>query len=146
MSEKEKIIRFIEENELENKVKLVGYLGQNEIKSYIRNARFIVVPSIWYENCPYSILETMEIGKPIIGSRIGGIPELIENEKNGYLYKYDDVKELSERMEKLFTNTDIVRNQGEMSRKIYEMKYSEDIYYNEIMKIYNTLVKEKKNV
>jgi glycosyltransferase involved in cell wall biosynthesis len=144
--EKEKIIRFIEENELENKVKLVGYLGQNEIKSYIRNARFIVVPSIWYENCPYSILETMEIGKPIIGSRIGGIPELIENEKNGYLYKYDDVKELSERMEKLFTNTGIVRNQGEMSRKIYEMKYSEDIYYNEIMKIYNTLVKEKKNV
>ena len=144
--EKEKIIRFIEENELENKVKLVGYLGQNEIKSYIRNARFIVVPSIWYENCPYSILETMEIGKPIIGSRIGGIPELIENEKNGYLYKYDDVKELSERMEKLFTNTSIVRNQGEMSRKIYEEKYSEDIYYNEIMKIYNTLVKEKKNV
>ena len=37
----------------------------------------VIVPSIWYENCPYSVLETLAIGKPIIGSWIGGIPELV---------------------------------------------------------------------
>lgn len=144
--EKDKIIEFIKENNLEDRVRLVGYLNQKEIKNYIRNSRFVVVPSIWYENCPYSILETMEIGKPIIGSQIGGIPELIENEKNGFLYKYNDINELSEKMKILFTDTKIVKNQSKMSRMIYEEKYSENIYYNEIINIYYTLAKENKNV
>ena len=144
--EKDKIIEFIKENKLEDRVRLVGYLNQKEIRNYIRNSRFVVVPSIWYENCPYSILETMEIGKPIIGSQIGGIPELIENERNGFLYKYNDINELSEKMKILFTNTKIVKNQSKMSRMIYEEKYSENIYYNEIINIYYTLAKENKNV
>ena len=71
---------------------MLGYLRQEEIREYIKNSRFVVLPSVWYENCPYSILETMEIGKPIIGANIGGIPELIEDGKNGYLYRYADWK------------------------------------------------------
>ena len=45
----------------------------------VRKARFIVVPSIWYENCPYSVMETLATGKPVIGANIAGIPELVIN-------------------------------------------------------------------
>lgn len=144
--EKGNIQGLIKEYNLQDRIKLVGYLNQNDIKKYIRNSRFIIVPSIWYENCPYSILETMEIGKPIIGSKIGGIPELIEDGKNGFLYNYENVSELTKKMQCLYDDDELVRSQSIMSRKLYEEKYSEDIYYEKIIKIYEDLIKEKKNV
>lgn len=144
--EKEKIEKFITENNLEDRVEMVGYLKQEQVKEYIENSRFVVVPSIWYENCPYSILETMEIGRPIIGSQIGGIPELIEDKENGFVYEYNDIDELAEKMKTLFDNNEVANQQGRMSRKLYEEKYSENIYYNKILEIYTNLIKEKANV
>ena len=144
--ERKNIEKFIKENNIEDKVKMVGYLKQEQVKEYIENSRFVVVPSIWYENCPYSILETMEIGRPIIGSQIGGIPELIENKENGFVYEYNDIDELAEKMKTLFDNNEVANQQGRMSRKLYEEKYSENIYYNKILEIYTNLIKEKANV
>ena len=144
--EKENIQKFIIQNKLNDRIELVGYLNQDDVKKYIKNSKFVVVPSIWYENCPYSILETMEIGKPIIGSKIGGIPELIEDGKNGFLYEYQNVSELIEKMKLLFDNEKLVREQSEMSRKLYEEKYNENVYYKRIYEIYNNLIKENKNV
>ncbi len=144
--EKKYISEYINENKLQDKIQLLGYLNQEQIRNYIKKAKFVVVPSIWYENCPYSILETMEIGKPIIGSKIGGIPELIENNKNGFLYKYDDIKELEKNMKKLFDNKQLVDMQSKKSRELFEQNYIEEIYYNKIIKIYSSLIKEKKHV
>lgn len=61
--ERENIEKYIKENHLEEKIKLLGYLSQSDLKEQIRRCTFVVVPSIWYENCPYSILETMAIRK-----------------------------------------------------------------------------------
>jgi len=144
--EKERIKDIIKEKKLEDRIQLVGYLEQESIKKYIKEAKFIVVPSIWYENCPYSILETMEIGKPILGSKIGGIPELIEDSVNGFLYEYNNIDELSQKMKLLFENSELVKKQSRSSREIYEKKYSEEIYYNKILNIYENLIKEKRNV
>ena len=144
--EKEKIEKFITENNLEDRVEMVGYLKQEQVKEYIKKSRFVVVPSIWYENCPYSILETMEIGKPIIGSKIGGIPELIEDRENGFVYEYNNTDELAEKMKILFDDSEKANQQGKMTRKLYKEKYSENIYYNKILKIYTNLIKERENV
>lgn len=144
--QKNAIKKYIEENKMVDRVKLLGYLKQEDIRKYIQKSKFVVVPSIWYENCPYSILETMEIGKPIIGSRIGGIPELIEENKNGYLYDYNNVEQLTECMKKLYENNDIVLEQSKNSKEIYEKKYCEKVYYNELMSVYEDVIKEKQNV
>ena len=144
--ERENIKTFIKENNIEDRVKMVGYLKQEQIKEYIENSRFVVLPSIWYENCPYSILETMEIGKPIIGSKIGGIPELIDDKKNGYVYEYNNIDNLAEKMKILFDNNEVANQQSIMSRKLYEEKYNENFYYNKLLKIYTNLIKEKENV
>ena len=55
----------------------LGYKSGGELNELIRNAAFVVVPSECYENCSMVVLEAMAFGKPVIGSRIGGIPEQI---------------------------------------------------------------------
>lgn len=142
--EKENIKRLINENKLNDRVKLLGFLNSNEMKEYIRKCKFVVVPSIWYENCPYSIIETLAIGKPIIGSNIAGIPELVQDNINGFTFRYDDINELSEKMEELFKNDLLVKEFGEKSKQICKELYSKEFYYSEIIKIYNDLLKEKK--
>lgn len=142
-SEKQKIIDFIQENKLENRVKLLGFLNKNEVKEQIRKCRFVVVPSIWYENCPYSIIETLMIGKPVIGSNIGGIPELIENGQNGFTYKYDNIQELANYIEKLYKNKELAEELGNNAQKQAKELYSKNSYYEKIIKIYTDVIKER---
>ena len=92
-------------NQLEEHVKadsrilFTGYLSGDKLKETTRNALAVVVPSEWYENAPISILEAMAFGKPVIGARIGGIPEMIDDGLNGYLFEPRDVDDLREKLE-----------------------------------------------
>lgn len=142
--EKENIQTYIKEHKLEDRITLLGYLNQDDIRENIRKCRFVAVPSIWYENCPYSILETMEIGKPIIGSKIGGIPELIQDGINGFTYEHNDVSELTNKLKKLFNNDETVKQFSKNSKKIFIQNYSAEAYYNKLMTVYNKYIKTDK--
>lgn len=142
--EKENIQAYIKEHKLENRITLLGYLNQNDIRENIRKCRFVAVPSIWYENCPYSILETMEIGKSIIGSKIGGIPELIQDGINGFTYEHNDISELTNKLKKLFNNDETVKQFSKNSKKIFIQNYSAEAYYNKLMTVYNKYIKTDK--
>lgn len=63
-----------------------GFQTGQALKDYIRGSRCVAVPSVWYENCPYNVMEAMSFGKPLIVSGYGGLPELVENGKNGFIY------------------------------------------------------------
>lgn len=139
--EKEEVEQVIKENKLEKRVKLLGFLNKEEMKENIRKCKFVVVPSIWYENCPYSIIETLCTGKPVIGADIGGIPELVKDNKNGLIYKYDDVNELADKMKKLFEDDKLVKKFSEQAKKIAKEQYSKENYYKKIMKIYDRVLK-----
>ncbi len=129
---------------MKENIKLLGHLGQEEIKEYIRKCSFVVVPSIWYENCPYSILETLAIGKPVIGANIGGIPELVKNNENGLIFKYDDVSDLENKMNILFNDSDLVQKLGDNAKKSAKELYSKDGYYKKIIKIYENSIKQRR--
>ena len=138
--ERERIEAYISEHKLDGRITLLGYQNQDSIHKYITNSRFVVIPSICNENCPYSVLEAMEIGKPIVASRIGGIPELIADGENGYLYKADDINELKEKLTLLLDDDEKVNSFAQKSRELYESYYSPDSYYNELIKIYNKVM------
>lgn len=139
--EKENIIQFINNNKLNKKIIILGYLSQDKLKEYTRKASFMVVPSIWYENCPYSILETQAIGKAIIGADVGGIPELVKNEKNGFTYKYNNIDELSEKMRKLFNDKNLADEFGKEAKKDAKNNYDKEEYYKKIINLYNEAIK-----
>ena len=142
--EKEKIEKIIKDRHLENNVKLLGFLNEKEMQEAIANSKFVVLPSIWYDNCPYSILETLTIGKPVIGSDIGGIPELVKNKQNGLIFKHDDIRELEEKMKLLFENNELVEEYSKNAKKIAQKEYSKEEYYNKMIKIYEDVLGDRK--
>lgn len=141
--EKERIDTIIKERHLENSLILLGYINQDKIKEYLRKARFVIVPSIWYENCPYSVMEALAIGIPVIGADIGGIPELIKDKTNGLLYKYDSISDLESKMKILYENPELAKQYGKNAKKRAIDDYDKEKYYNKIIDIYSKVLKEK---
>lgn len=136
--EKENIEMIIRKNNLQDRVKLLGFLNKEQMIEATRKCKFVVVPSIWYENCPYSLLETLAIGKPVIGANIGGIPELIAHNENGYVY--NDVAELTQYMMELFSDEGRVIKYGEKSKQLAEQLYNKEVYYKQLEDIYKKIV------
>lgn len=93
-----------EVNEAAN-VKNVGFQTGQDMITLIRQARFAIIPSEWYENCPFSVMEAQMYGTPVIGADIGGIPELIQVGKTGELFKAGDADHLQEKIEELWRDT-----------------------------------------
>lgn len=81
----EEVKEYVNSNKIAN-VELLGFKQGEELTNYIRNCRCVVLPSEWYENGPYSAMEAMALGKPLIVSNLGGLPELVEQNKNGYIF------------------------------------------------------------
>lgn len=140
--EKDEVQKVIKENKLEKRIKLLGFLSKDEMKETLIKCKFVVVPSIWYENCPYSVIEALCFGKPVIGADIGGIPELVRDNENGFIYKYDDVDELSLKIKKLFEDDKLVKKFGENAKEIAKVQFSKEKYYKKLIKVYqNILIK-----
>lgn len=137
--EEEKIKEIIKDKKLENNVTMLGFLNQKEVKDYIRKASFLIIPSIWYENCPYSVLETQAIGKPIIGSNLGGIPELVKDNENGIIYQYDDVNELAYKIEELFKDKKLREKYSKNAKEYANKEYSKEAYYEKIISVYKEI-------
>lgn len=134
------IKRIIQNNKMSDRIKMLGFLNSNQIKETIGKCKFVVLPSIWRDNCPYSIIETMAIGKAIIGTNIGGIPELIQDGKTGFLTKFKDNNDLVQKMKKLYSEEKLSLKMGEEAKKVAGTLYTEENYYNRIIKIYERLV------
>ncbi len=80
----------------------LGFCQGKELETLIREARFSVYPSEWYENCPFSVMESQMYGTPVIGAAIGGIPELIRDGESGELFPSGDADALRDRISGLW--------------------------------------------
>jgi len=87
---------------IENK----GFLRGKELTGVIRDAEFVVFPSECYENCPFTVMEALSLGTPVIASDIGGTPELIRPGVTGDLFESGDAEDLSEKIYRLWNDTD----------------------------------------
>ena len=85
-------------------IRSVGFKTGSELEELIQKARFSVYPSEWYENCPFSVMESQMYGTPILGANIGGIPELIRPGENGELFESGNKNELKEKIQGLFND------------------------------------------
>lgn len=95
-------------NKISN-IKNVGFQNGNKLEMLIREARFSIYPSEWYENCPFSVMESQMYGTPVIGANIGGIPELIQVNKTGKLFESGNDKDLKEKIEILWNDKELIK-------------------------------------
>ena len=88
----------------------VGFQDKEGIYKLIKGARFTVFPSICYENCPFSVIESIVNGTPVVGSNLGGVPELIDDGKTGVLFEAGNVSELTNKILMLWNDDITIRN------------------------------------
>ncbi|MFH1233458.1 MAG: glycosyltransferase family 4 protein [Patescibacteria group bacterium] len=131
---------------ISSKVKFVNHQHSDELLNLISNSTFVVVPSIWQENAPYSVIEAMVLAKTVICSKIGGLSELIEDKKNGFLYPPGDVDKLADIMEKMLMpiHEQLLQKIGQLSRKKIIIKNNKESYYRLLITIYEQTIKQAK--
>ncbi len=122
---------------LKLKVEFLGYKSGEELRLLISGAKAIVMPSIWQENMPLSLLEAMSLGKTVIASRIGGFPEIIENEFNGFLFDPGNFRDLASKINAL-KNYDLNLIGAQAKDRVKDLSPENNL--NEILGIYGRLI------
>lgn len=134
---KEKIEKYVNENKLTN-IEILGFKSGKELYIIVANSKCVVLPSEWYENGPYSAIEALKLGRPLIGSDFGGIPELIDEGKNGFIYEAFNVSALNGKIEKMENMDNIQQKElSENSKEKFKRCYIDNKHYSELIKIYN---------
>lgn len=119
-------------------IKELGFLKGEELQKIISEARFVIFPSEWYENCPFSVMEAQEYGTPLIASNIGGVPELMKDQVTGELFEAGNVTQLKGKVERLWQDKELCRQYSENCRSIQFDTVEE--YCVKLIEIYKKLI------
>jgi glycosyltransferase involved in cell wall biosynthesis len=119
----EPIRQYIQEKGIRN-IELVGFVSGDAKTEFFRNSQFMVVPSGWFEMFGLVVLEAWAAGKPVIGSRLGALPDLIEDGKNGLLFNPGDSDDLAEKIDLLYRSPGLIAQMGTRSRWLVDTKYT----------------------
>ena len=135
---------YISSHGLENKIKMLGFKSGDELKKYVAEAKCIILPSEWYENGPYAIMEAMSQGKPVIVSNIGGLPEIVEDGKTGYICKPFDCEDLKVCIEKVCSlSADEYKVMSKNAVISAKENFNPENYINKLTEIYQSLINNK---
>ena len=130
---------FITSENLTN-VELLGYKQGNELNEIVKNAMFVAVPSVVYDNSPLSIYEAFAHGKPVVGADIGGIPELIDEGEDGFLFKAADETSMVNAINCMLECKHELPNMGKLAREKAMSLFSPTAHINQILEIYKRFV------
>jgi glycosyltransferase involved in cell wall biosynthesis len=117
-------------------VKFLGFLKGNRLYGEIKNADVVVLPSEWYENYPVSVMEAFALGKPVIGSKIGGIPELVKDGETGYTFEPGNAIDLSQKISYFVDNIHEASAMGDKAKSFISEEVNPEKHYKKLMEIY----------
>lgn len=121
-------------------VRFLGHLGGDDLSRAISEARAVVMPSTWYENAPLMILEAYAHARPVVGSAIGGIQELIREGETGFFVPPSEVEPLADALARIASMPDDeVMRLGEAGRSWVEREFSPEVYRSRILELYQSL-------
>lgn len=127
-----------------NRVEFAGYRSGDELKRIIAESQFVVLPSRWYENLPYTVMEAFASSKAVVASRIGGIPEMVDDEVNGLLVPAGDVEALAAALRRMLGDRREREEMGRRGREKAERRYGREKHYGEIERIYREVTAGKR--
>ena len=133
---------LVKKLKLSRYVFFLGNIDYGELPELYNTAE-IVASTPKMETFGLSITEGMSCGKPILGTRVGGIPLQVKNNVNGFLVKVDDIKSTSEKILKLLSSRKLRRKMGQESLKIIKRKFRIEKGIEKHLKIYQNLLKKK---
>ena len=131
-------LQALAQQEAITNVEFAGYMSGGRLDRHVAAAMAVVVPSEWYENNPRSVIEAFALGKPVVGARIGGIPELVRHGDTGLTFAPGSVEDLRHQIEHLLTHPAEVREMGRRGRHLVETELSPERHYEGLMQVYGT--------
>jgi glycosyltransferase involved in cell wall biosynthesis len=141
--EQEKLISLSKKLELHEHVEFTGTISQKDIEKKYMETDIVVVPSTWYEPLGIVVIEAMLHGKPVIASRSGGLPEMVEENVTGFLFEPGNAQQLAKLIIKLINSPNTIEKFGRKS--LYaSRKFSSEVFIEKMINVYNSTISDNK--
>jgi glycosyltransferase involved in cell wall biosynthesis len=135
---RQKIQKYMKQESKTNIV-LKGFLDEDQCNELIAKARYVIVPSLCYENFPKVIAQAFARKVPVLGSNRGSVKEIVKDGRNGKLFDPDNPEDLSDKIIELFENEDNLATLKQNAFKDYNEKYSPKVNYRQLTAIYESV-------
>jgi glycosyltransferase involved in cell wall biosynthesis len=107
----------------------------------MKQARFLVLPSLWYEGFPMVMAESLACGTPVVGSRLGAMQEIITDGRTGLHFTSGDPADLAEKVDWAWNHRSELAEMGREARRDYEALYTPEMNYSLLLAIYQQVIK-----
>lgn len=141
--ENEKVRKIIKEEKLDDNITILNWIDNKKKEKYLRDVDFYLLPS-YNEGLPMSVLEAMSYSLPVVTTDVGGIPEIITNEKNGILIKPGNIEELKNAILKIINNYEFRNNLSNEAYETIKNKFNFENYLVDLDNLYTDI--KRKNI
>lgn len=129
--------------QMEKYIQFRGWVDHKDLDTYYEKASIVVIPSVVPENFPTVCNEAMSAGRPVVGTNVGGIPEIIDDGVNGYLVEPEKPEQIAEKVIKLFSEEKLLKEFGRNARERAE-EFSIEKHLEKLDKIYEEIISKYK--
>lgn len=140
---KEELILYANLKKTNNKIEFLGHRDRKEVFELLEKCKFLVIPSEWYEVTGQVIFEAFACGKPVIGSRIGGIPEFVKDNETGLTFERGNSDELAKTIRDLNYDPDSIDKMGQAGRSFALEKLNAEKHYIKLIEVYERAIESK---
>jgi len=122
----------------------LGALPADAVRREMNSALALVIPSIWYENFPRTIVEAFAAGLPVIASRIGALAEIVTDGETGLLFEAGNVQDMADKLAWALANPEQMSMMGQKAHAKYEAEFTAEKNYAQLIDIYEAVIRERK--
>ncbi|HZG84930.1 glycosyltransferase [Paenibacillus sp.] len=134
---------YLEKKYASDNVIFAGSQGRDSVLQHMAHAKYLIVPSVWYEGFPMTIVESYSVGTPVICSKIGSLAEIVKEEKTGFQFIHDDLQSLIGTLKKALSYEKYEELRVNVS-KVFNTRYTEKVNFEAIMNIYHEALQENR--
>jgi len=132
---KKELVKRVAKLGLDDRVKLPGFVPLADLSSTLKETAFLVIPTVAYENSPLAAMEAFSMGIPVIGSDLGGLPEILDSESGSKVFQASSAESLGACLRLLWDQRSDLDGMGRKARRAYELRFSPETHIRNYMKI-----------
>ncbi|NNF78716.1 MAG: glycosyltransferase, partial [Rhizobiales bacterium] len=128
----------------DRRIEWLGRKSTDEVFAALGDAKFLIMPSVWYETFGLTMIEAYAKGTPVIASRLGAMTELVTQNETGFLYEPGQAPELVKTIQQAIDQPDVLRRMRGAARSAYERNYSAAANYGQLIKLYERVIEDSR--
>lgn len=125
-------------------VSLAGWVEEAEVLATMKRAGFLVMPSLWFEGMPLTLVQAYACGLPVLASRLGALAELVVDGETGLLFEPGDAHDLSLKCRYLLEHPEERRRMGRNAREVFQRNYTAEADYRRLISIYQAVIRARR--